>query len=260
MQQEFSPRQPVPSSILRRAEARGLGDWLCSYRLPQKTGSCLFLLLPTLFIELLFVGSVHALGAFIALGITLWPLVLWAGWTFNTSRSRIDLFSNGFIHTSPLNQQIFPWKEIKMLWRGTYKNSSNTQSAGVKDIDTIKIRDKQGRAFEISTLHKLNEHERARICDTIESYFVATHLPALLEGYQRGEILNFDPLFVSRDGLWNKGDFLPWSQVETIEIGPEQIVIRREGRTSDWYRTWVPRQPNACLLNAVVEIVYKAAR
>ncbi|WP_069805326.1 DUF6585 family protein [Thermogemmatispora onikobensis] len=260
MQQECSPWQPVPASILRQAEARGLGDWLFSYRLPQKTWGCLFLLLALLFMELIFVGSPLALGALITLGITLGLLVLWAFWTFDTSRSRLDLFSNGFIHTSPLNQQIFPWKEIKTLWRGTYENSSDTQSAGVQDIDTIKIRDKQGRGFEISTFHKLSEHERARICDTIESYFVATHLPALLEGYQRGEILNFDPLYVSRDGLLNKGDFLPWSQVEKIEIGPERIVIRREGRTSDWYHTWVPLQPNACLLKALVEIVHLAAR
>ncbi len=260
MQQEFSPRQPVPSSILRQAEARELGDWLFSYRLSQKTWGCLFVLFPLLFMELIFVGSQLALGALITVGVTLGLLVFWACWTFNASRSRIDLFSNGFIHTSPLKQQIFPWKEIKMLWRGTYQNSSDTQSAGVKDIDTIKVRDKKGNTFEISILHKLTEHERAHICDTIESYFVATHLPAFLEGYQRGEILSFDPLYVSRDGLLHKGDFLPWSQVETIEIGPERIVIRREGRTSDWYRTWVPLQPNACLLKALVEIVHLAAR
>ncbi|RAQ96245.1 DUF6585 family protein [Thermogemmatispora tikiterensis] len=194
------------------------------------------------------------------LGITFLLLLMWVIWTVDTFYSRIDLFSHGFLWSSPFNQAAFRWEDISTIWRGTYQASSDSHPEGVGEIDTIKVKQQNGSLFELSTFTQLNEHERARICDTIESYFVATHLPALLEGYQRGEILNFDPLFVSRDGLWNKGDFLPWSQVETIEIGPEQIVIRREGRTSDWYRTWVPRQPNACLLNAVVEIVYKASR
>jgi hypothetical protein len=44
-----------------------------------------------------------------------------------------------------------------------------------------------------------------------------------------------------------------WSQVETIEIGPEQVIIRREGETSDWFRTHFFLLPNACLLKALME-------
>ncbi|MBX5457139.1 MAG: hypothetical protein IRZ31_09575 [Thermogemmatispora sp.] len=260
MQQQCSLPQLVPPAILRRAEAKRLGDWLCGYRLPQKTWGCLVLLLPLLFIEALWLSSGFSIFALVTLGVTFLLLLMWVIWTVDTFYSRIDLFSHGFLWSSPFNQEAFRWEDITTIWRGTYRAPSDSHPEGVSDIDTIKVKHQNGRLFEISTLHKLNEHERARICDTIESYFVATHLPSLLERYQRGEVLNFDPLFLNHHGLSNKGDFLPWSQVETIVIRPEQIVIRREGRTSDWYRTWVPRQRNACLLKAVVEIVYKAAR
>ncbi|WP_376796241.1 DUF6585 family protein [Thermogemmatispora sp.] len=257
MERQFSLLQSVPPAIMRQAEAERLGDWLCGYRLPQKTWGCLLLLLPLLFFGTLCFGNLQSPVGLIILVITLALLITWAIWTFDTARSRIDLFSNGFLWSSPLSRQTFRWEEIQTLWRGTFRA---TQPQGVETIDTIKVKHRNGSVFEISTVTQLNEHERARICDIIESYFVSFHLPNLLERYQRGEILNFDPLFVSRSGLSNKGDFLPWSQVEAIESGPERIVIRREGRTSDWYHTWVPRQPNACLLKALLELLQMASR
>jgi len=53
---------------------------------------------------------------------------------------------------------------------------------------------------------------------------------------------------ISTNGFHENGDLLPWSMVEKAEVGSDFLLIRKEGRTSDWYRAPIYRVPNAALL------------
>jgi hypothetical protein len=254
---EPDPRfQSPPRAVLRRAEAEHLGSWLYGSPLPEHVWGCV--LMTTLLI--LGLGGLaltlrpspfSALCAILCL-LLLYPMIIYV---IDKRISRIDIFSNGFLWKNIFSLNVFRWEEIGTIRRGTWRNATDGQPEGIKDIDTITVKHRNGQYFVISDLSKLYRHMRARLCDTIESQFVAVRLPEALRHYYDGKTLDFETFVLSRDGLWRQGDFLPWSRVERLEIGPERLLIRSEGRTSDWFCTPLPEQPNACLLKALIEAI-----
>src|SRR5262249_34945181 len=96
----------------------------------------------------------------------------------------------------------------------------------------------------------------------IERHFVEARLPALIEQYNAGTEIAFGSspaeLRVSLNGVSESGDLLPWFRVEKAEVGPDFVLIRKEGQTSDWYRALISHVPNAALLKALLD--YRQSR
>ena len=81
------------------------------------------------------------------------------------------------------------------------------------------------------------------IYSTIEHEFVRIRLPGTIEQYEAGNDIAFGKLSVNKLGLTRKGETLPWSQVQSIDVGEQRVEIKKEGqKRGNWFVGSVPNQ------------------
>ena len=172
-------------------------------------------------------------------------------------RHRFDqvvMYAEGFVY---LNGSLLPvtrWEQIAKVWRGTKVHPEGGE-AGLGDVDILRLQKFDGTEFELTT--GWEKHDRAVLCDTVESEFVCVALPRTLEDYRSGKNTYFGTLMVNRTALNDGKEELPWGRVAKIEVSSDYVTIRKEGRTSDWFRALIPDVPNACLLKELLGYIRK---
>ena len=73
--------------------------------------------------------------------------------------------------------------------------------------------------------------------------------------YERDRGLSFGDLKMRKRGFDDGVETLLQGSVEHVQIGPEYVIIRKEGRTSDWYNKHTTEVPNACLLREMMVLL-----
>jgi hypothetical protein len=142
----------------------------------------------------------------------------------------------------------FSWERIQKVWRGRKLGGEPPPRV---QVDAIRLLRDDGKTFRFDKVHwnRNNTQQRNALCDLIERELVRVHLPLLLEQFDRGDRLSFDPLHVSRTGLGNKEREISWEEVEHFEVGELVVRIQERGQASNW--SYVPDLPNVCLLREI---------
>jgi hypothetical protein len=65
----------------------------------------------------------------------------------------------------------------------------------------------------------------------------------VIEQYEAGHSIAFGELSVNKLGLTRKGETLPWSQVQSIDVGDQRVETKKEGqKRGNWFAGSVPNQ------------------
>jgi hypothetical protein len=243
MQHSTIERQTVLPAVLQRAEAQHFGSWLAGTQLKANTSyGCSIItigVLVTSFVTIISSSVTQPamtqynncvtyqssycssppspfstlLLAGILLGVT---LISFLGWLLVNRRNRVDIFDEGMIWKHGGEFLMTSWKQISQITRGTYQaaDSESHRPEGVSDLDTIRVRDKWGASVLSLDRSEAGSSVRARICDLVESEFVAHVLSATMQQYYAGTPLQFGKLSVSQQGFSHEDDLLPWQQIE----------------------------------------------
>jgi len=250
MAQHMQSLQPIPAEIQQLAEAHSLGTPTASYS--QRSFTLLFVLLLMLFLSLFCLGwSIQAffgsatlpqelevliLTAFVG-GLTIYGYVRW--W-----KQQIHLYTEGFVYLRWPNAKALRWEQIETIWYEL--RNSDTQDPW----DTLRICTTDGtelKVWVVTTLRNARDLYRR-----IEREFVRMRLPGMLEQYEAGNNIAFGELSVNKLGLTRKGETLPWSQVQSIDVG-EYVQIKKKGqKRGNWFND---RVPNPCLLRELVTLI-----
>ena len=247
----------IPVQIQQLAETRHMGDFLVAY--PRKVekyagwaaslmvvcvGILGFMILSVTSHSPSFLQWVYYLliVALPSAGIYL-PLK----WIEVASRQdQVALYTEGFISLDVSKATAYRWENIDFIRRGAFQSAG----AGNWDIDRITVQAAQ-KTFSLDA--SMEVHARADICDKIERNFVSARLPQIIDQYNAGEEIAFGDLSVSQIGLRDAVEQLPWPLVERAEVGSTWVVVRKEGRTSDWYQQLIYNVPNVALLKALLD-------
>ena len=89
---------------------------------------------------------------------------------------------------------------------------------------------------------------------------VETHLPATLTTYEQGAIQTFGRLKISRMGLSDGHEWMPWNEFRHIGIFEGVLTIDRQGLRRPWVTTSLAQVPNAYLLIALVSKIPRNIR
>jgi hypothetical protein len=71
--------------------------------------------------------------------------------------------------------------------------------------------------------------------------------------WQAGEVLDFGPLRLDREGLSQGTDRLPLRELEELEVQKGWLRVRRAGQAKDWYQCLVGDVPNLPVLLDLVD-------
>jgi hypothetical protein len=85
-------------------------------------------------------------------------------------------------------------------------------------------------------------------------------LPRALAVYQRGEPVAFGKLQVSRAGISNGKDTLPWSEVKEVKVEESSVSVSKEGKWWTWYTAVITEVPNAHVFQALAQLIQSEYR
>ena len=142
------------------------------------------------------------------------------------------------------------WEQIAKVWRG---HTVLVEKAEPKVfLDTIRIQLNTKETLRLNrSWQKDNASRRRALCNLVEEELVKRQLPALLERYDQGQVIDMGALRISRTSLSDGDEELYWSEVESLEICEDVIRIKKVGKLLNWYYCLTPAFPNACLLRAL---------
>jgi len=243
--------QPIPVEVQQLAEIHSLGAPTTSYS--QKSVD--FLLYPSLLslialgfmaLFILFLSSVDT-TAQQCLPLFFLILSVVFGWMsiyrYLTGRKQqVHIYTQGFVYLRWHKAEALRWDQIETLWCAMPDSASYIW-------DTLRIRTTDGiKVWVIVAATVLRDS--SELYRTIEHEFVRIRLPGVIEQYEAGHSIAFDNLSVDKLGLTYQGETLPWSQVQSIDVGDQRVWINKEGQKwGYWFNNSVP---NLCLLRDLV--------
>lgn len=260
MSQQTQLEQEISLEAFQLAERHHLSTPLSVY---NKTSVTLVgLILITLFLIPFFIapiivtilifnhnGSLYAPWPILALvGLFWYAIVIFlesvALFGYRNRKQQVHLYTEGFIYFTKHKAEVVRWDQIETIWRGKSDEGRVTR-------DSLHLRKIDGTKCTLDVPLR----DRLEMCETIEREFVRIHLPGIIERYNAGNTLDFGFLSISLEGIAKYKDvlpLLPWNEVESIEVGPEYLKIRKIGRRFVWVNYPIPYLPNACLLRELV--------
>ena len=260
MSQQMQLEQEISLKAFQLAERHHLGTPLSVYNKSSVTLVGLILitlfLLPFFIVPIIFTilffnhnGTSYAPWPIIALVYLFWyAIVIFlesvALFWYRNRKQQVHVYTEGFIYFTKHKAEIVRWDQIDTIWRGKFDEGRAT-------MDSLLLRKTDGTKCTLDVPLR----NRLEMCETIEREFIRTRLPGIIERYNAGNTLDFGFLSISLQGITKYKDvlpLLPWNEVESIEVGPEYLKIRKIGRQFIWVNYPIPYIPNACLLRELV--------
>jgi hypothetical protein len=144
---------------------------------------------------------------------------------------RVLVYPEGLVRAQGERVETLRWEEVETLHRSFSPGIWNRVLEGSIRY-TVRRKDGMSLTFDsslpaVAELGALLERESLRCL-----------LPDCMQSYDAGEVIGFDPLRVSVDGISHDKSVLPWSQIKEIAIDDKgQLVIKKQGAwfSSAWY-------------------------
>lgn len=241
------------------AEAHHLGSPVATYRPSGRTklrplvGVLLFPMALALFVGSYFAfRSGDNIAYFLALiGVVLIGLGLWILYLAIHSRDLgVWLFSDGIAYRDGGQTRVMHWDDIGWVWQQVTKHYYNGIPTGTTHKYTLQLLD--GDKFTLNQglerIGELGEH--------VQNEVFRRQFPKAAQAYNSGQELNFGKLRISRAGISNGKETLPWEQVKGIKLANGQIVVSRQGKWLAWAGMGAHEVPNLfILLELISQIV-----
>ena len=155
-------------------------------------------------------------------------------------------FANGLIlkhgRKAPV---ICRWDEIEAVWH-VYKRLSD-QSAGITSSCTLQLH--EGTKYSFSAL----DINRIALGKILKEQVTPLQLPKFLSAYQDRQTLAFGPVRINQQGIALDTRLLPWSQVKSVSLEGNKLVIYDIAQRKPWGKLPAKRVPNLFVLFALAD-------
>jgi hypothetical protein len=199
-----------------------------------------------------YINASREVGFYVmALGFPL-PLASLGGWAAFTAFGRIGqkllLFAHGFVLQTRRRTETLSWEEIAAV--SVY--SKKMLGRPDKTADTfLTLTDREGKKLVLTDFEDMMDLVRE-----ISEETLGVMLPRLRQQLERGKVIDFGGISVTKAGIERKEDFAPWAKVTRIWVQGGSIFVDKKGRSSGdrnpyWLSQLVAKTPNFHLLLAI---------
>jgi len=201
-------------------------------------------------LEVLLIGVLHIhhydlllLGVVLVLsGVT---LVVRA---FRNRGLRVLVFPEGLVRLHRGEAQAFCWEEIDQVWQKK-NEGAHWATRAWRGVLTLKVQTADGRRLSFDdSLPRLAELAQILCRETLP--FLRPQAEAACEA---GNTLHFGKLRMSRQGLSQGKETLPWSDLQKIKVNGVQLLIYKKGKWTHSLNCSLADVPNAHVLLALLE-------
>jgi Family of unknown function (DUF6585) len=234
MAQHMRSVQPIPAKVQQLAEIHSLGAPTASYSKRTLTALLALIVWPIVYmlscLEVFFEPG--------GLGLTLFVTIVGGGlivsYVYFFPKRQVYMYTDGFVYLRWRKAEALRIEQIETIRYGTADTDSNIWIS-------LRLRKTDGTELKVRIGAVLRDARG--IYSTIEREFVRIRLPGMIEQYEAGHSIAFGELSVNKLGLTRKGETLPWSQVQSIDVGDQRVEIKKEGQKGrNWFVGIVPNQ------------------
>ena len=84
-------------------------------------------------------------------------------------------------------------------------------------------------------------------------------VPRALHSIRVGQTLTFAPFSVNQQGIGNGREFLPWSQVQAVEVKQGRVAVKKTGTLRGSWTSKVAKIPNFLVFTVVADQMLQQA-
>lgn len=167
---------------------------------------------------------------------------------------RVYLCDQGFLLMKGNQPDVYRWDQIQGMWQEVTRHYRNGIYTGTTHKYTIQRLDGQKVIFndKFKQVEKLGDALSGAITDFL--------LPRALASYNAGQVLNFGPLSVSKQGVSNSKETLPWHEIKEFGVNRGYISVRKEGKWLNWSTIAVAKIPNFFVFIALTRSILNQIR
>lgn len=253
---DATPSFEVPPEALELA--RSLGEPVAehgptlAYRVMARLGIGLALLLGGIILAAGLVGALRNVGCGAYLFLVGGSAVLVLGARLfrkarRELRTRVLRFSGGLLHLGPGTARAFPWDDIEAFWESAVDERYHGVTINTLYKHTVRRADGKRATFDQELCDVAGIGEAIRVEAGTR---LLTKVRTQLE--QRGRV-DFGPLAVSRDGLHQGAELLPWADVKDITASGGVLAVTERGKWLSWLKVATAAVPNLWVLLTLVQ-------
>jgi len=136
---------------------------------------------------------------------------------------QVYLFQQGMVIDTGKQVQVFPWHQAAIVWQSITRNYRNGRYVGTTYLYTLRRVD--GYQVKLNNLTK----------------DIAELGPAIAQGIGNGR------------------EFLPWSQVQAVEMKQGRVAVKKTGTSQDWGTDKVAKMPNFLVFTVLADEMLRQA-
>ncbi|MFN8478264.1 MAG: DUF6585 family protein [Kouleothrix sp.] len=191
----------------------------------------------------------HPTGFFVLGGLLL-ALGLWAFWTSIRQRGmQVQVFPDGLAYTARGATEVVRWDDVSEVLQQVTKHYTNGVYTGTTHVYTLRRAGKPELKFN-DALQNVEQ-----LGTTIQEETYKRLLPRAIAAYNDGATLHFGKLSVSKQGLSNSKETLPWAGIKGVKLEKGIISVSKEGKWLNWASASVAQTPNIFVFTALVDAI-----
>jgi hypothetical protein len=180
-------------------------------------------------------------------------IVIGAGLVFSWWRKKdnsVRVHQHGILYSRYGSMYALRWQDISHIWQRSVRRSVNFIPVGT--FHEYKIRTSDGTFVLKGDLSSIKDLGDELLRRTFE-----VQLGPGIEAFDRGEMLSFGPLGLSRSGIAFGSKQLSWSEVRDIRFRDGDVLIVGQGKYMSWATVAIAEVPNITLFNALSSEILK---
>jgi hypothetical protein len=238
------------------SEALGMGKATAEYRSRQARPWILATILSVLGLGVIAFGGlsildgddggwIGALFGLLLLAGAVWQIVV----AIRNRDLRVVVLEQGVVRTGGGKREVLRWDDITSVFQAITVHYANGIKTGTTHVYTIFAQGGQKVVFN-DTLKNVEA-----LGASIQKEATNRLMPRYVQAYNSGGTVTFGKLTLSKAGISNGKDTIPWAQVQAVNINRGQINVRKEGKWLNWAGQSAAATPNLLIfLNLVDQI------
>lgn len=243
---------PVPTSSTLPPETFGLGDPVSTHAGGHglRTGLIVLGIGLVLSCGALLMYFTIGVPQIIAIGAPIAALVgvVMAVQGFFQRGQKAVVFADGVAEIKGGKTNIMRWDDISSVWQSiTVTKMYGVVETGRRYIYTVQASD--GRRMVFGNTYKNVE----ALGKAIQQAVTSRLMPRYFDAFNGGGTVKFGSLTLSKAGLSNGRETIPWNEVEQVTLNRGTITVRKAGKWLGWTSQTAAQTPNLFIFLTMID-------
>lgn len=254
------PQEMLPPPVQQAAAAGRLGAFMKAYKagiVRTIIGALVFLIGGMLFLG----GGLLApdvptttrgilvVFALFFIGMAIYMIVS----ALQVANQQVYLFQQGLVVEKNNQVELFPWNQTAEVWQSVTRHYRNGVYTGT--TYTYKLHRTDGYQVKLDNMTK----NIAELGPVLVQGITRELVPRALNSIRAGQTLTFTPFSVNQQGIGRQSEFLPWQQVQEVEVKQGRVIVKMIGAPHKNWSAEVAKIPNCLVFTVVAEEMRRQA-